>query len=95
METKYPLLLEPAKIGPWELSNRIIMAPMGSLNADKFGYVTERTLKFYAQQAADRMGLLIVECTYIDDNMSKGEDNCMGLTENGQITGMAREDGRI
>lgn len=90
MEMKYPFLLEPAKMGPWELSNRIVMAPMGSLNADKFGYVTERALKFYAQQAAGRMGLLIVECTYIDDNMSKGEDNCLGLTENGQITGMAR-----
>ena len=90
METKYPLLLKPGKIGPWDLPNRIVMAPMGSLNADKDGYITERSLKFYDRQAAGRMGLIVVECTYIDDNMSKGEDNCQGLTENGQITGMAR-----
>ena len=90
MEQKYPRLIESAKMGPFELPNRIVMAPMGSLNADKFGYVTERTLKFYDQQAAGRMGMLIVECTYIDDKASKGEDNCMGLTENGQVTGMAR-----
>lgn len=90
METKYPALLKPGKIGPWSLPNRIVMAPMGSLNADKFGYITERSLKFYAQQAQGRMGLIIVECTYIDEKMSKGEDNCQGLTENGQITGMAR-----
>lgn len=87
---KYPLLLTPGKLGPWDLPNRIMMAPMGSLNADKFGYVTERTLKFYDAQAAGRMGLIFVECTYIDEKNSKGEDNCMGLTENGQITGMAR-----
>jgi 2,4-dienoyl-CoA reductase-like NADH-dependent reductase (Old Yellow Enzyme family)/thioredoxin reductase len=77
-------------MGPFDLPNRIVMAPMGSLNADKFGYVTERTLKFYDQQAAGRMGMLIVECTYMDDKASKGEDNCLGLTENGQVTGMAR-----
>lgn len=87
---KYPLLLSYGKIGPWDLPNRIVMAPMGTLNADKNGYITDNTIKFYAQQAAGRMGLIIVECTYIDTKNSKGEDNCQGLTENGQITGMAR-----
>ena len=90
MERKYPLLLSPGKMGSLDMNNRVIMAPMGSLNADKDGYVTERTLKFYEQQAEGRMAMIVVECTYIDEWLSKGEENCMGLTTNGQITGMAR-----
>jgi 2,4-dienoyl-CoA reductase-like NADH-dependent reductase (Old Yellow Enzyme family)/thioredoxin reductase len=88
-EHQYPLLLKPGKMGPWDLPNRIVMAPMGSLNATKDGYVTDRTLEFYIDKAKGGMGLIIVECTYMDDELSKGEDNCMGLYEHGQITGMA------
>lgn len=88
MAGQYEALLKPGKIGPWELPNRVVMAPMGTLNADRDGYVTDRVLKFYKRQAQGHMGLLIVECTYMDNQYSKGEDNCMGLYENGQITGM-------
>lgn len=77
-------------MGSIELDNRIIMAPMGTLNANENGYVTERTLKFYQEQAKGQMSMIIVECTYIDEKLSKGEDGCMGLTTNAQITGMAR-----
>lgn len=90
MKRQYPLLLQPGRMGSIELDNRIVMAPMGTLNADENGFVTERTLKFYQEQAKGRMGLIVVECTYIDDKLSKGEDGCMGLTTNAQITGMAR-----
>ena len=89
MPKRYPLLLQPGRMGPWELPNRIVMAPMGSLNATKDGYVTDRALEFYIDKAKGGMGLIVVECTYIDEKLSKGEDNSFGLTENGQITGMA------
>ena len=90
MEYKYPLLLKSGKMGSLELDNRIIMAPMGSLNADDDGNVTDRTLKFYRQQAEGGFGMVIVECTYMDEKLSKGEEHCMGLTRNSQITGMRR-----
>lgn len=83
-------LLRPGKIGPIEMDNRIIMAPMGSLNANENGFVTDRSISFYKQQAEGQMGMIIVECTYIDEKLSKGEDGCMGLTKNAQITGMAK-----
>ena len=90
MTHKYPLLLEPQTLGPLKLNNRIMMAPMGTLNADKDGYITDRSIRFYQEQAKGKMGLIFVECTYIDQKLSKGEDNCQGLYENGQITGMRR-----
>ena len=88
--TNYPKLLEPAKMGPLRLDNRLIMAPMGSLNADSNGYITDNALAFYSAQASGGLSMVIVECTATDDNLSRGEDNVMCLFENGQITGMAR-----
>jgi 2,4-dienoyl-CoA reductase-like NADH-dependent reductase (Old Yellow Enzyme family)/thioredoxin reductase len=90
MTNKYPLLLKPGKMGPWELPNRIIMAPMGTLNADKNGYITDRSIAFYAGQAEGGYSLIFVECTYTDQLLSKGEENCQGIYENGQITGYRR-----
>ena len=90
MTTSFPKLMEPSRLGPWDLPNRIIMAPMGTLNADKDGYITDRSIKFYTEQAKGRMALIVVECTFIDEVASKGEENSQMLTRNDQITGMAR-----
>ena len=56
MENKnmFPLLTRPGKMGPLELSSRIIMAPMGSLNGGVDGYVTERGMQFYRDCALGR-----------------------------------------
>ncbi len=86
----FPKLLEPARMGSIKLDNRIVMAPMGSLNCDSNGYITDNALAFYSSQAKGRMGMIIVECTATDNDLSRGEDNVMCLYENGQITGMAR-----
>ena len=83
-------LLERGKMGPLTLENRLIMAPMGSLNADSNGYITDNALAFYKDQAKGGLSMVIVECTATDDDLSRGEDNVMCLYDNGQITGMAR-----
>ena len=90
MKTDFPMLLKPGTIGPWNLPNRIVMAPMGTLNADKDGFVTDRTIRFYVEQAKGRMGLIVVECTFIDEIASKGEENSLMITRNEHVTGMAR-----
>ncbi|MBO4289735.1 MAG: FAD-dependent oxidoreductase [Lachnospiraceae bacterium] len=87
---EFTKLLEKAKMGPLSLDNRLIMAPMGSLNADSNGYITDNALAFYSAQASGGLAMVIVECTATDDDLSRGEDNVMCLYENGQITGMAR-----
>lgn len=90
MKTDFPMLLKPGAIGPLDLPNRIVMAPMGTLNADKDGFVTDRTLRFYIEQAKGHMGLIVVECTFIDEVASKGEENSLMITRNEHVTGMAR-----
>lgn len=90
MTIQYPKLLERGSIGPWDLPNRIVMAPMGTLNADKDGYITDRSIRFYTEQAKGRMSLIVVECTFVDNGPCKGEENSQMLTTNGHTTGMAR-----
>ncbi len=90
MKTDFPMLLKSGTMGPWDLPNRIVMAPMGTLNADKDGFITDRSIKFYTEQAKGRMGLIVVECTFIDEIASKGEENSQMITRNEHVTGMAR-----
>ena len=87
---RFSKLLERGRMGSLRLDNRLIMAPMGSLNADSNGYITDNALAFYSAQASGGLSMVIVECTATDDDLSRGEDNVMCLYENGQITGMAR-----
>lgn len=87
--TEFPHLMAPGHIGKMELKNRVIMAPIGSLNGNEIGQVSARTISYYRDKAAGGTGLIIVEATYIDDILSKGEDGQLGLANNSQTTGMA------
>ena len=90
MTNQYPLLLKPGKMGRWELPNRIVAAPMGSLNGDKEGFVTDRAIQYYTELAKGGMGLIVVESAYTDTILSKAEDNELGIWSNEHITGWAR-----
>jgi len=55
------ILLTPARIGPVEIPNRIVMPPMTTRTADAEGYVTEDTLAYYLARARGGVGLITVE----------------------------------
>jgi dimethylglycine catabolism A len=55
------ILLTPARIGPVEIPNRVVMPPMTTRTADDEGYVTEDTLAYYLARAAGGVGLITVE----------------------------------
>ena len=54
-------LFEPGRIGPVELPNRIVMAPMTTRAADAEGFVTAQTIAYYAARARGGVGLVTVE----------------------------------
>ena len=58
-------LFKPGNIGKMEVKNRIVMAPMGTLSSDKEGYVTGRSIRYYAERAKGGTGLIIVEGTAV------------------------------
>jgi 2,4-dienoyl-CoA reductase-like NADH-dependent reductase (Old Yellow Enzyme family) len=55
------ILLTPARIGPVEIPNRIVMPPMTTRTADEDGAVTDDTLAYYLARARGGVGLITVE----------------------------------
>lgn len=59
-------LLSPLNVGEMTLRNRIIMPAMGTNYADRHGYVTEKTIKYYERRAQGGVGLIVTELALID-----------------------------
>ena len=55
------ILLTPARIGPVEIPNRIVMPSMTTRTADAEGVVTDASLAYYAARARGGTGLITVE----------------------------------
>ena len=55
------ILLTPARIGPVEIPNRIVLPPMTTRTATEEGFVTDDTIAYYTARAAGGVGLVTVE----------------------------------
>jgi len=54
-------LLTPARIGPVEIKNRIVMPPMTTRTADAEGFVTDDSVAYYMARVRGGTGLITVE----------------------------------
>jgi 2,4-dienoyl-CoA reductase-like NADH-dependent reductase (Old Yellow Enzyme family) len=55
------VLLTPARIGPVEIKNRIVMPPMTTRLADDEGFVTDESIAYYMARVRGGTGLITVE----------------------------------
>ena len=55
------ILLTPARIGPVEITNRIVMPPMTTRTADAEGFVTDDSVAYYMARVRGGIGLITVE----------------------------------
>jgi 2,4-dienoyl-CoA reductase-like NADH-dependent reductase (Old Yellow Enzyme family) len=55
------ILLTPARIGPVEIKNRIVMPPMTTRLADDEGFVTDESIAYYLARVRGGTGLITVE----------------------------------
>src|SRR4051812_6277615 len=55
------ILLTPARIGPAEIPNRIVMPPMTTRGSDEEGHVTDQTVAYYIARVRGGVGLITVE----------------------------------
>jgi 2,4-dienoyl-CoA reductase-like NADH-dependent reductase (Old Yellow Enzyme family) len=55
------VLLTPARIGPVEIKNRIVMPPMTTRTADAEGFVTDDSIAYYTARVRGGTGLITVE----------------------------------
>ncbi|MFP3863462.1 FAD-dependent oxidoreductase [Pseudomonas capeferrum] len=83
-------LLAPGRIGPLQLRNRLIMAPMGSNYAEADGHCGERIQAYYEARAAGGAGLLIMGVCAIAFPAGTAEPYQVGVSSDAFIPGLAR-----
>ncbi len=59
---EFKKLFEPIKIGPVEIKNRFVLAPMNVHMANADGSVSEQELCYYAARAKGGVGLIVYGC---------------------------------
>jgi 2,4-dienoyl-CoA reductase-like NADH-dependent reductase (Old Yellow Enzyme family) len=59
-DTRFPHLLEPGRIGPMTVRNRVLMAPMGDRLAHDDGTVSERQAAYLEARARGGVGVVMI-----------------------------------
>ncbi|MBD2102798.1 alkene reductase [Leptolyngbya sp. FACHB-261] len=77
-------LFSPVQLGPYNLPNRIVMAPMTRLRAGSEGVPIPINATYYAQRAS--AGLIVTECSMVSPQ-SLGYMNCPGIYSDEQVAG--------
>jgi 2,4-dienoyl-CoA reductase-like NADH-dependent reductase (Old Yellow Enzyme family) len=77
-------LFSETKLGPLRLNNRLAVAPMTRISADKDGSANERMARYYERFARGGFGLIITEGTYLDLSFSQGYLNQPGIASTAQ-----------
>ncbi|HWM75880.1 MAG TPA: NADH:flavin oxidoreductase [Nocardioides sp.] len=79
--------LRPGSIGPLDLTNRFVVAPMTRVSARPDGVPTEAMADYYAEFAAGGFGLVVTEGIYPDAAYSQGYLNQPGLVTPEHVAG--------
>jgi 2,4-dienoyl-CoA reductase-like NADH-dependent reductase (Old Yellow Enzyme family) len=79
--------LHPGRLGPFELNNRLVVAPMSRVSAAPDGTPTDDMADYYAEFARGGFGLVISEGTYTDTTHSQGYLNQPGLATDAHVDG--------
>jgi 2,4-dienoyl-CoA reductase-like NADH-dependent reductase (Old Yellow Enzyme family)/thioredoxin reductase len=61
------LLMQPGRIGPLAVRNRVIMAPMGTNYSTTDGLSTERDKLYYAERARGGVGMIMTEAMVVTE----------------------------
>ncbi|RRV45615.1 FAD-dependent oxidoreductase [Pseudomonas sp. p106] len=93
--TKLSHLLAPGRIGPLQLRNRIIMAPMGSNFAEADGHCGERIQAYYEARAEGGAGLLIMGVCAVAFPAGTAEPYQVGVSSDAFIPGLAQLADRV
>src|ERR1043166_3959742 len=88
------ILLTPARIGPAEIPNRIIMPPMTTRGSDADGNVTEQTIAYYMARVRGGVGLITVEMAS-PEKAGRHRRRELGIYHDGFIPGLTQLVGEI
>jgi N-ethylmaleimide reductase len=81
-------LFTPAKVGPYRLSHRLVMAPLTRMRSDPGDIPSDLMVEYYAQRASDG-GLIVSEATPVSTR-GNGYAGAPGIYSDSQIAGWRR-----
>jgi len=83
---KLPSLFSPLKVGPYQLSHRVVMAPLTRMRAERDSFAPRPLNAEYYGQRATKVGLIIAEASPV---MAAGRGNpaTPGIYSDAQIAG--------
>lgn len=87
---RWPHILSPFRLGPLDLPNRTVVAPMTRISADADGVPTPQMADHYAAFARGGFGLIITEGTHTDTLQSQGYRDQPGIVTPAQVDGWRR-----
>src|SRR3954469_21104889 len=88
------ILLTPARIGPAEIPNRIVMPPMTTRGSDEEGHVTPQTIAYYMARVRGGTGLITVEMAS-PEKAGRHRHRELGIYKDEFIPGLTRLVGEI
>jgi len=95
MSHRHPHLLSPGRIGGMELSNRIVMAAMGTNFAATDGHCTERLIAYYEARAKGGAGLLVLETSAALWPSGASMPNTVAFSDDRFIPGLSELTSRV
>jgi 2,4-dienoyl-CoA reductase-like NADH-dependent reductase (Old Yellow Enzyme family) len=88
------ILLTPARIGPIEIKNRIVMPPMTTRTADAEGFVTDDSIAYYMARVDGGTGLITVEMAS-PEKCGRHRRHEIGIYDDRFLPGLTRLVGEI
>jgi 2,4-dienoyl-CoA reductase-like NADH-dependent reductase (Old Yellow Enzyme family) len=88
------VLLTPARIGPVEIPNRIVMPPMTTRTSDADGFVTDASVAYYMARVRGGTGLITVEMAS-PEKAGRHRRRELGIYHDGYLPGLTRLVGAI
>ena len=86
---KFKAMFSPIEIGPMQVPNRFVVAPMCNNFANADGTLSDRSLAYYRERAYGGFGLITIEATVVDKS-AKGGTNKACLFDDTTIESFAR-----
>ena len=91
----YPHLLSPVSIGPMELRNRIVMAPMGVEIVDADGHANDGIIAYYEERARGGVGLIVTEVCAMAYPRGANSVHQLGLSDDSFVPDLRRLTDRV
>jgi 2,4-dienoyl-CoA reductase-like NADH-dependent reductase (Old Yellow Enzyme family) len=88
------VLLTPARIGPVEIKNRIVMPPMTTRTSDAEGFVTDDSVAYYMARVQGGVGLITVEMAS-PEKCGRHRRHEVGIYDDRFLPGLTRLVGEI